>query len=76
MGGVQGLWKDASRHGLEGHGDGGLHGALAEQPPRDLCLHCMEGMVAELLSGRGRLLLGPDERTGWCRGCFAPAGRC
>lgn len=47
-------WKDM--------GMGVFTGLWRNSPPLgDLCLHCMEGMVAELLSGRGRLLLGPDE---------------
>lgn len=57
-------------------GWGSSRGSGGTAPLGDLCLHCMEGMVAELLSGRGRLLLGPDESVRlvpWL--CFAPAGK-
>lgn len=47
-------WKDM--------GMGVLTGLWRNSPPLgDLCLHCMEGMVAELLRGSGRLLPGPDD---------------
>lgn len=47
-------WKDM--------GMGVFTGLCRNSPPLgDRCLHWMGGMVAALLSGRGRLLLGPAE---------------